>query len=275
MAVRIAVLGGTGRWGRNITRTVGELKETALAWSIGSREDWKAKLTADRPDAVAIATPAGLHAAMALAAIELDLPVFIEKPMATTVADAEAIRDLAARRDVPVVVDHVHLFNPVWRELKRRRAELGDLRTAESEAGNAGPFRSDISPLWDWGPHDVALAIDLAGSPPVEITDEPDADGNYRFRLSFSHGLVWRARVGSRFVSKARKVTLRGSQGEAVWDDLAPVPLLIDGRRIPSAGDPPLAAALKEFADAASRRSAVRCSGVDLGVEVVRVLAGL
>ncbi len=269
------MLGGTGRWGKNITRTIEALGGTSLAWSIGSKEDWKQKLKDDRPDAVAIATPATTHAAMALEAIGQDIPVFIEKPMATTVADAEAIRDAAAKKNIQVMVDHVHLFNPVWRELKRHRAELGDLRTAESEAGNAGPFRDDITPLWDWGPHDVSLAIDLAGSPPRDVSGGADAEGNDRIELEFASGLVWKARVGSRFAVKTRKVLLRGQQAEAVWDDLDKVPLLIGGRRIACAGDPSLTTAIREFADAVAQRTAVRCSGAELGVEVVRVLAGL
>ena len=246
-----------------------------LAWSIGSREDWKAKLATERPDAVAIATPASLHAVMALAALDHDLPVFIEKPMATSLGDAERIRDAAARKKLPVVVDHIHLFNPAWRELTRRIHELGVLREAESEAGNAGPFRADITPLWDWGAHDIAMAIDLGGVP-VAVAGRDDEDGNHRIEMTFASGLVWRARVGSRFTAKTRRAVVRGSTGEAVWDDLDPVRLRIGGMPATSIPESPLAVALGEFAQAVGMKAQVAaCSGADLGVAVVRILVGL
>jgi predicted dehydrogenase len=238
-AVRVAVLGGTGRWGGNIVRTLEHLPGARLAWTAGRAGDWARRLDGERPDAVAIATPAALHAAMALACLERDLPVFVEKPMATSVADAEAIRDAADRRGLPVVVD-------------------------------------DVTPLWDWGPHDVALAIDLAGGPPDGVIGGTDAEGNDRIELTFRNGLTWRARVGSRFAVKTRRVTVRGDRAEAVWDDLDRDKVRIAGRRVPVAGDPPLAVALSEFIRAvADRRADPPCSGAGLGVEVVRVLAGL
>ena len=43
---------------------------------------------------------------------------------------------------------------------------LGPIREIAAVAGNRGPYREDVAVLWDWGPHDVAMALDLVGASP-------------------------------------------------------------------------------------------------------------
>jgi predicted dehydrogenase len=63
-------------------------------------------------DAVAICTPEHLHLQPTLAAIDAGKPVVVEKPLAHTVEDAEAIRDRAGARGVPVLAGHILRFEP-------------------------------------------------------------------------------------------------------------------------------------------------------------------
>lgn len=270
--MNVAVVGGAGRWGRNIVTTLESLPGTSVAWVAGSKDDWTGWLTGDRrPDAVAIASPAYLHAEHALTALAAGLPAFVEKPLALTTADAERVRDEAARRGLPVVVDHIHLFNPAWRALTSGVAAAGGATAAESIAGNAGPFRNDVTPLWDWGAHDVALALDLFG-PPAAVTGTLDPDGNDRVELAFDGGRRWTARIGSRFEDRVRKVTVRATNGEIVWDDRAEVKLKAAGAPVAVPPDPPLTVALREFLVAAGGGARPR-SDAAFGTEVVRALS--
>lgn len=272
--MRVAVIGGNGRWGKNIVRTLGELPGISVAWIAGSRDDWRRQLatSGSRPDAVAIASPSSLHADHVLTALDAGLPVFVEKPLALSVADAERVRDEAARRKLVVTVDHIHLFNPAWRALKAAAAGLGGAHVAVSAAGNAGPFRSDVSPLWDWGAHDVALALDLFGGTPAAVHGKAEPDGNDRLNIQFAGGRTWHARVGSRFSQRTRCVTVTCPRGEIVWDDLAVPKVMAGGSAVVIEGEPPLTAALRGFC-AAVAGGPHPASDATFGAEVVRVLA--
>ena len=46
---------------------------------------------------------------------------------------------------------------------------MGAIRTISAHAGAWGPFRDDVSVLWDWAPHDVAMCLDLVGRMPNRI----------------------------------------------------------------------------------------------------------
>jgi len=267
--IRVGVLGGGGKWGRNIVRTLEGLEGASVAWVAGSGDDWNGWLTDRRPDAVAIVTPASLHARHAVAVLEAGIGVFVEKPMALSAADAERVRDAAKASRLPVVVDHIHLFNPAWRELKRRIAELGEIREVESEAGQDGPFRADVTPLWDWGSHDIALAVDLLGGPPSKVECVTTPEGNHLVAMTFGSA-VWRAHFGSRFKAKTRRATVRGADAEAVWDDIGDPKLRIAGSPAPFEPASPLATAIREFLGSLGGRPAP--SGADLGVTVARVL---
>jgi predicted dehydrogenase len=102
-------------------RAAAELQATAVAP--------EAVLTAEDVDLVYIATPPALHFRQARAALEAGRHVLVEKPLATTVADAEALAALAARRGLACVANLVERYNPLAdavREVIRSRL-LGDL----------------------------------------------------------------------------------------------------------------------------------------------------
>jgi UDP-N-acetylglucosamine 3-dehydrogenase len=105
-------------------------------------------------DALVIATPTTLHAAIALAAIERGIPALVEKPLAASVEDGFRILGLSRRRGVPIQVGHVERFNPAVRELDRllRQGWLSSIYSISSR--RAGPFPARI--------RDVGVTVDLA-----------------------------------------------------------------------------------------------------------------
>jgi len=103
-------------------------RQTADEWGVRGYADL-AELLADRPDVVHVCTPNATHVEYALAAIEAGINVEVEKPLATSVADAQKLADAAATAGVVATVPFVYRFHPLVRELRARRiaGEFGDL----------------------------------------------------------------------------------------------------------------------------------------------------
>jgi predicted dehydrogenase len=220
-------------------------------------------------DALVIAAPPAVHAEIALAAIDAGRPVLVEKPLTLDVASAERIVARAAERGVLVMVDHVHLFHAAYRALKRSVAAQGGVREIRAEAGDRGPHRPDVSVLWDWGSHDVAMCIDLLGIEPEAV----DAECLERRRVGGAIGE--RLRLVLRFpgdvVARIGLSTLDEHQRR--FDvHLDSQVLRYDGSVPAAPGDLPLTRAVLEFAEAA-RNGLAPLQSVRLGAAVVRTLA--
>jgi predicted dehydrogenase len=178
--VRIGLI-GVGRWGRNYLRTIAQL-DGAVLTAVASRNaetgrlvptscrvfaDWRDLIGYAGVDAVIVATPPALHAEMVRAALDAGKPVLVEKPLTTSLAELAAIRAAIRERSPAVLVDHTHLNHPAFQRLKTELSARGRIRAIRASAGNHGPYRPDVSVLWDWGPHDVAMCLAL-GSGRIE-----------------------------------------------------------------------------------------------------------
>ena len=285
-------LAGAGRWGRNYIRTIAGLGELRLT-RIASRnpqtaalapadcrvvKDWRELIDASAIDGVIVATPPASHAEIARAAILAGIAVLVEKPLALCAADARAIRDLAVERRVLVLVGHTHLFSPAFRALKKLVARYGGVREIHGEAGNQGPYRRDVSVLWDWGPHDVAMCLDLMQQTPASaacaVRERSERDGGaaetVSIALSFPCGVPARILL-SNSIEKTRRFRVRCAAAEIVYDDLSPHKLLVDGAPVTLESDLPLTVAVREFA-AAIAAGGTDHGSLNLGVSVVEVL---
>src|ERR1700704_6875527 len=107
MALHLGLV-GRGRWGRNIERTLLTFPDVSVT-TIARRETPPAGL-----DGVLIATQSATHAEVAIPYIEAGIATFIEKPMTTTVSDAERIRDAAERSGAVIFVGHIFLYHPAF-----------------------------------------------------------------------------------------------------------------------------------------------------------------
>jgi predicted dehydrogenase len=298
---------GAGHWGRAYIRTIQSLPDLALARLCSSNPesqtlagpacrltaDWREVAAAADLDGVIVATPPALHAAMAEAAVEAGTPVMVEKPLTLDLGEARRLQAAVERAGVPVLVDHIHLFHPAFQALKREARRLGPVRHIRSEGGNYGPFREDTTSLWDFGPHDLSLCIDLMGGAPLrlaarleETRQTPEGRGeNYALELEFPGGVRAVIRVGKIFPEKRRRFEAWFEGCALVFDDLAPhrlachslgagepLALIGPGEPVPHDYEPPLTAALRAFARGI-RGESLEKFGVGLGVEIVRLLA--
>ncbi|MBL6935326.1 MAG: Gfo/Idh/MocA family oxidoreductase [Alphaproteobacteria bacterium] len=294
---------GAGRWGRVYMNTLDDMTGVTLGALASSNphsrdlvgedtalhEDWRDLISAGGVEGVIVATPPSAHAEIVRAALEAGLPVLVEKPLTLDVDEAQALCDLAEQKDGLVMVDHIHLFSPAFRALKREAATLGPLRGMESEAGSQGPFRKATPVLWDWGAHDISMCLDLVGEAPSEVSarcleERETGEGSgavFDLRLKFADETTAGIRVGNLLPGKRRRFCAAFDAGILVYDDLAADKLTLvptsasseaEMRAIAVAPDLPLTCAVGEFTAAIASGSRSRES-LQLGLSVVETLA--
>jgi UDP-2-acetamido-3-amino-2,3-dideoxy-glucuronate N-acetyltransferase len=182
--VRIGVV-GAGYWGPNLIRNCAELgvldsvcdiNEAALAATrqafptVTTLTDFSALLRR-RINAVIIASPAHLHASMALQAITAGKHVFVEKPLALSLEEGRKVEDAAQTAGVLVFVGHLLLYHPAVTKIRSLIAEgvIGDLWHVRSRRTNLGKLRSHENVWWSFAPHDVALVLAIFGEEPRSV----------------------------------------------------------------------------------------------------------
>lgn len=120
-------------------------------------------------DGVLIATPGDTHADLAIPFLERGISTFIEKPMATSSADAERIRAVAQRSGAAVFVGHIYLYNPAFRKMLELLPTLGPIQYVVCEGMNVSPD-ARLSVTWEWLPHHLSMARAIFGREPASVS---------------------------------------------------------------------------------------------------------
>jgi predicted dehydrogenase len=188
-------------------------------------------LLAGPVDAVVIATPAGTHAPLAAMALRAGKHVLVEKPLATCTADAEALAALAERLDRRLMTGHTFLYHAAVRALRAliQTGDLGEIYYIDSKRVNLGLHRKDVDVLWDLGAHDIAILRYLLGADPERVTAHGAAFHNpatpevVYAGLEYPGGILANLHISWLDPVKVRRMTVVGSRGMAVWDDVEPV----------------------------------------------------
>src|SRR5450755_56349 len=167
---------GYGYWGPNVVRNLDRLDETKLVAvcdksSAARRKVSKAfpdvRVTDDSADlmsspeidAIAVVTPVWTHYELAKAALQNGKHVFVEKPFTSNAAQAQELIELAARKNLKIMVDHTFLFTGAVQKIKQLLHEgaLGKLYYYDSTRVNLGLFQHDVNVVWDLAPHDLSI----------------------------------------------------------------------------------------------------------------------
>jgi predicted dehydrogenase len=247
--VRIGVV-GLGYWGPNIARNLGALEVCELRWLCDADEDARARLASSFPtartsgelgelldddelDAIVLATPVPTHAELAIAVARAGKHCFVEKPLATNAADAEAAVEAAAQAGRVLMVGHLLEYHPAVARLKALidSDELGPLYYLYGNRLNLGVLRSDENALWSLGAHDVSVALHLIGEEPSECTAQGASyvrdgveDVVFCF-LRFPSGIVAHLHLSWLDPHKERRLTVVGERKMATFDDM-----LVEGK---------------------------------------------
>ncbi|MFC1556396.1 Gfo/Idh/MocA family protein [candidate division KSB1 bacterium] len=175
----------------------------------------------EKVEAVSIVVPTTGHTSIALAAAEKGVHLFVEKPIASTLKEADDIINAAARHGVKLQVGHIERFNPAFRLLQD---EVVDPRFIESHRLAAfNPRGLDVSVVLDLMIHDIDVILKLTGSPVSRI----DASGvgivseNFDIvnaRLTFENGAVANITASRISQKKMRKMRLFQKDGYISMD---------------------------------------------------------
>ena len=182
-------------------------------------------------DAVAIATPVGTHAPLALAALDAGKHVLVEKPLASCVRDAEAMVLAAKQANRLLMVDHTFLFSSPVRKIRQLidTGEIGDLYFIDSVRINLGLFQHDVNVVWDLAPHDLSIMDYLVGRLPRSLsafgschTPASGIEDVAYLNLDMGHGLLASFHVNWLSPVKIRHFIVGGSRKSVVFNDLEP-----------------------------------------------------
>ena len=123
-------------------------------------------------EGIALATPAETHAELAIQAMRAGKDVFVEKPMALSIFDAEAMQRVSKETSRILMVGHLLEYHPAVLKLREviKSGELGKINYIYSNRLNFGKIRTQENALWSFAPHDIAVILRLLHQTPVEVS---------------------------------------------------------------------------------------------------------
>ncbi len=310
---RIAVA-GFGYWGKNLIRNFHELGSLSLVCDADpARASVVAELYPDARfttsfqdvlddpeiDAVALATPAVTHAALAEKVMAAGKDCFVEKPLSLSVADGERLNQVAETTDRMLMVGHILHYHPAVIALKElvSSGQLGRIDYIYSNRLNIGKFRTEENILWSFAPHDISVILGLLNEEPTQV----DCQGaSYLSRnvadvtmtqMSFASGAKAHIHVSWLHPFKEHRLTVVGETGMAVFEDSendpaqklrlyrhvvdtsgpVPTPTKADAEPIPYGDDEPLRTECSHFLTACAGEHAA-LTDADEALRVLDVL---
>jgi predicted dehydrogenase len=235
---------GYGYWGPNVARNLDRLDEAQLVAVCDKSAAARRKVAKTYPDvlvsedpaelmfspdidAIAVVTPVWTHYELAKAALENGKHVFVEKPFTSNVAQAEELIELAARKNLKIMVDHTFLFTGAVQKIKQLLQEdaLGKLYYYDSTRVNLGLFQHDVNVVWDLAPHDLAIIDYLIQKDPeaISATGQTHLNGHEDvafITLYFPDKVIAHINVNWLSPVKVRTTLIGGEKKMLVWNDL-------------------------------------------------------
>jgi predicted dehydrogenase len=247
-ALRVAVI-GTGCGGPNLARnfalgTDWELvalcdMDRAQAQALARKTGNPAVVTSVNEllaefdvDAVAIATPASTHHAIALQAIAAGKHVVVEKPLADTTARGRDMVAAARAAGTVLMAAHTHCYTPTVLKIRELIAsgELGEIHYVDSVRINLGLVPPNVDVFWDLAQHDLSILdfILPGGLEPVSVAAQgadPLRAGKScvgYLSLPLSNGALAHIHVNWLSPTRIRHMVVGGSKKTLIWDDTNP-----------------------------------------------------
>jgi predicted dehydrogenase len=250
-AVNVALV-GLGYWGPNLLRALFELDDVEVSYicdldperldrfgrrypSARPTRDLENVLSDPKVDAVVIATPVFTHYGLATRALSAGKHVFVEKPLASSSAEAGELIELAEQMDRVIMCGHTFLYSPAVRAVKKilDSGDLGEIYFISSSRVNLGLHQRDVSVVWDLGPHDFSILLYwmdempewvgavgrdsiVKGIPDVAFID-----------MGFPSGALSHIELSWLAPSKLRRTVIVGSQKMVVYDDSSSEPVRV------------------------------------------------
>lgn len=238
---------GYGYWGPNIVRNFFSTKDCTVKMVADSRSERLQMLSKVFPsiegvkdaddvlyhkeiDAVVIATPVYTHFAIAKRALQQGKHVLIEKPMTSSVEEADELISLATQKGITLMADHTFLYTGAVQKMKELidTEVIGRPLYFDSSRINLGLFQPDINVLWDLAPHDISILTHLI----TEIPESINATGISHTRNKIENIAYLTVNYNSNFIAhftcswsspvKVRQTLIGGDKKMILYNDLEP-----------------------------------------------------
>jgi predicted dehydrogenase len=242
-AVRVGVI-GYGYWGPNIVRNFHNVDDCEVAIvcdrspdalrrvhksypGVELTTDFNTILRSSEIDAVAVITPVWTHYELAKAALHNGKHVFVEKPFTSNSQQAEELIELAARKNLRIMVDHTFLFSGAVRKIRQivEEGALGPLYYFDSTRVNLGLFQHDVSVVWDLAPHDLSVMDHIIREQPEAVVATGGQHLNGHADMAFitvyyPNQIIGHVNVNWLSPVKVRTTLIGGKDKMLVWNDL-------------------------------------------------------
>lgn len=238
---------GYGYWGPNLVRNFADLPGARMIGVADLNLDRLAEVrgrypaihtTADYCDllgtpsveAIVIATPVSTHFSLALEALRAGRHVLVEKPLATSSAEARQLIHEAEQRNLVLMVDHTFLYTGAVRKIRELldAQHLGRLYYYDSARINLGLFQHDINVLWDLAVHDLSIMDHVLGRSPRAVSATgvahiPGQPVNLAYLTCFfEDNLIAHIQANWLAPVKLRRTLIGGDRRMIVYDDVEP-----------------------------------------------------
>ncbi len=238
---------GLGYWGPNLVRNIAanpNFELIALCDSSPARlqrfsgtysgarpfESVETLLKVASPDLVVVATPVATHHHISLAALRAGCHILVEKPLASSVAEAEEIVRVADETGRRAFVDHTFLFTGAVAEIAKLRqaGALGEVLSVDSVRIALGLFQPDVDVIWDLAPHDLSILEHVLGRSPRSVqalgsSHNPRGTVDVAYlHLDYGNGLQAHLHLSWLSPVKVRRMIFAGTQRSLIFDDLEP-----------------------------------------------------
>jgi UDP-N-acetylglucosamine 3-dehydrogenase len=180
-----------------------------------------------QPDAVSLCVPTSLHFEVGMKLIERGLNILVEKPITSTLEQAEELVTAARKKGGVLAVGHIERFNPVVMELRRRLKEGMVGRIYKIHAQRLSPYPpriQDAGVVIDLASHDIDLFRHLMNEEVLRVYGETlqtinsDREDMFNGVMRFRSGTVGVLDVNWITPTKIRKLTVTGSRGMFACD---------------------------------------------------------
>jgi predicted dehydrogenase len=244
--INIGVI-GYGYWGPNIVRNFFATRSCTVKMvadgrqerlnllskifpSIQGVKDGEDILNNKEIDAVVIATPVFTHFALAKRALLTGKHVLIEKPMTSSVKEADELINLATQKGLTLMADHTFLYTGAVEKMKEiiLTEVIGTPLYFDSSRINLGLFQPDINVLWDLAPHDISILTYLITETPESV----NATGISHTRNQVENIAYLTVNYNSSFIAhftcswsspvKVRQTLIGGDKKMILYNDLEP-----------------------------------------------------
>ena len=232
---QIAII-GMGKWGKNLIREFAKFSKVKTCITTGNRKNivWLKENYPDTNhdtdinkvlndpdiDAIIISTPINSHFTIAKKSLESKKHIFVEKPLAKTVSQAEKLIEIANRNQLCLFVGHVFLYNEIFKKIKTIH-KTESIKYANFEWKKLGTFDENI--FDSLLSHDLSLNLELFGMPKkIQINDKygflTPVD-RFSLELFFDKTIKSEITIDRIAHFKKKTVMIITQKNSYIWDD--------------------------------------------------------